>query len=108
MLDTAVTADYLVNMHVQLIDDEAPPASEPPWLRTWLLGKGEYAHPVLRWAAMPLFRAAILLLLVNLAAGTKAWSLLWIVNAMLLVISISADLVNVYAMRARRRATNPA
>jgi hypothetical protein len=107
MLDTAVTTDYLVNMNVQGIGDEAPRASERAWLRTWLLGKGEYAHPVLRWAATPLFRAAILLVLVNVAAGTKAWSLLWIVNAVLLVISISADLVNVYVMRARRRATNP-
>jgi hypothetical protein len=90
-------------MNTQQADQDAAAAGETPWLRTWLLGKGEYVHPVLRWAAMPLFRVALLLLLVNVAVGASAWSLLWIVDEVLIVVSVSADVANWFALRARRR-----
>jgi hypothetical protein len=73
-----------------------------PWFETWLMGKGEYAHPALRWAAMPLFRVAIVLFLVNVAAGSHFWSLGWAVDTVLLVVSVSAGIVNAVIMRTRR------
>jgi hypothetical protein len=52
---------------------------------------------------MPLFRVAILLLFVNVAVGASAWSLLWIVDELLIVVSVSADVDNWFVLRARRR-----
>jgi hypothetical protein len=50
-------------------------------------------------ALASLFRVAMLLLLVNVAVGVSAWSFLWIVDAVLIVVSVSADVANFELVR---------
>ena len=74
-------------------------------LRRWFLGTGEYAHPVLRWMAWPLFRVVMLVFVVLLFLNKTGhgWTDLKILGAVLLGLSIAAEVANELVLRFRRR-----
>jgi hypothetical protein len=74
--------------------------------RRWLLGTRDYAHPALRWAALPTLRLGILLLIVFVRVGGEAHKVLRVVGVALLVVSIVAELTNEIVLRSRRRRAN--
>lgn len=90
-------------MSSRRVGSEVQGRREGSWIRAWLLGKGDYAHPVLRWMAMPLFRVGLVLWIIDIATSAPEWSVIWIGAAVLILVSVLADLVNALIMRARRR-----
>ncbi len=70
-----------------------------------LFGHTDYAHPVLRWMSVPLFRLSWIAFLVNLVrGGIAAWFYLWMA---MLALSIAAQGLN-YALLRRRPGPRPA
>jgi uncharacterized membrane protein YbaN (DUF454 family) len=77
-----------------------------PKLERWLFGEREYANPILRWAAMPMLRAAMVLVVLNIVVG-GGFIPLWIVNAAVLAISLLAMTVNAVLMQRSRSPQSP-
>jgi hypothetical protein len=73
-------------------------------LRRWFLEDGEYVHPVLRWAAWPLFRVVMLVFVVAMFTGTtgNGWTTWKVIAVALLGASIVADIANDVVLRRRR------
>jgi uncharacterized membrane protein YbaN (DUF454 family) len=77
-----------------------------PTLERWLFGRREYANSVLRWAALPMFRAAMVLVVLNIVVG-GGFVPLWIVNAAALAISLVAMAINALLMQRSRSPQSP-
>jgi hypothetical protein len=73
-------------------------------IREWFFGRRAYAHPVLRWASMPLFRLAWIPFLVLVASGYHQ-DIALAVFLMLIGLSLGADGANWLLLRRQRRAT---
>lgn len=71
-------------------------------LKGWFFGRGEYAHPMLRWLAMPLFRLAWAPFVANVALDYRSTAL-FILFATLAGVSLAADGLNALLLRRRRR-----
>jgi hypothetical protein len=74
-------------------------------LRWYFVGRGEYAHPALKWASWPLFRAVMLVFVVLLFLGETGhgWTPWKIAGVAFLGISLAADLANWLVLSSRRR-----
>jgi hypothetical protein len=74
-------------------------------MRTWLVGSGEHAHPVLRWLDVPLFRASMLIFTVVMFVGTRGhgWTVWKAATLGALGLSILAGVVNAAVLWRRRR-----
>lgn len=90
-------------MPVKPVHDQAEQPRRKSWLWLWLLGKQEYAHPALRWAAWPTFRLGMVLLVIFVNVGGEAHKVLRVVGLVLLGVSILAEVANDVVLRSRRR-----
>jgi hypothetical protein len=70
-------------------------------IKTWFLGRREYAHPVLRWASVPLFRLAWIPFAVNVALDYRSTAL-FVLFAVLALTSVAADGLNWVLLRRRQ------
>jgi uncharacterized membrane protein YdjX (TVP38/TMEM64 family) len=83
-------------------------ASKEHALRRWFLGSGDYAHPALRWLAVPLSRAVLLAFGIALFTGNTGhgWTPLKIMLVALIGISSAAELANAAIRVSARRKAN--
>jgi hypothetical protein len=104
VLADPVSESYGLAVPAEQVDDDAQRPTERSWFSSWLLGKREYIHPVLRWAEMPTFRVGMVALFVFVSVDGEAHRVLRVVGLMLLGTSILAGVVNEVLLRSRRRA----
>jgi hypothetical protein len=77
-------------------------ASEMRGVRGFLFGRREYAYPALRWLSRPLFRLAWIPFLVLVLSDYHS-NAAFIAFITLALVSLAADGINYFMMRARRR-----